>query len=289
MNLYEKQFLGLDNKQPDYGDTPFIILPMPYEGGVSYGRGTARAPDAVLDASNYLELYDEILELEPYCAGIATVPPPDFGATPEEMFVAVYNCTAELLRDNKFVFLLGGDHSISSGYAKALLNAYPSLGVVQLDAHSDLRHEYDGSIYSHAAVMSRIHELTPHTLQIGIRSMCAEEAEKVKRENIALCTMFAFRNGVFDVDAAIEALPEHIYITVDVDCFDWSVVRSTGTPEPGGFIWDEAINLLAKLFRKKTVVGCDVVELSYAPDDPNSPFAVAKLIYKMIGFKIVNT
>lgn len=287
MRLYDKQFLGAENVEPDYAGSPFIILPFPYEGGVSYGRGTGQAPEAVLDASYYLELYDEVLDCEPYTAGIATVSPPDVGTTPEEMFEAVYSNTKKLVMENKFVIVIGGDHSISSGFAKALIEKYPDLGVVQLDAHADLRDQYEGSPFSHASVMARIREKTTDTLQIGIRSMSVEEAQKVKRDKIALCTMSAFRNGTFDIDAAIDALPEHIFITVDVDGYDWSVIRSTGTPEPGGFTWDEGIGLLWKIFQRKTVVGCDVVELSYDPADPNSTFAVAKLIYKMIAFKIV--
>ena len=288
MKLYERQFLGTEEHTPDYDSARFIVLPFPYEGGVSYGKGTAQAPDAVLDASPYLELYDEVLDIEPFKAGIATVPPPDMGRSPEEMIESVYRSTRALISDDKFIVLLGGDHSISSGYVRALVEKYPALGVVHFDAHSDLRDEYEGSLLSHASVMARIREMTTDTLQIGIRSMSAGEAALVKREHLALCTMDAFRRGTFDIDAAINALPDDVFITFDVDAYDWSVVRSTGTPEPGGFSWDESMDLLQKIFARKNVVGCDVVELSYAPHDPNSPFAVAKLIHKMMGYKIIN-
>ena len=288
MKLYKKQFLGIEDQQPDFDNAAFAILPFPYEGGVSYGKGTGQAPDAILDASCYLELYDEVLQAEPYKKGIVTIQPPNMGRTPQEMFESVYTNTKQLVQHNKFVVLVGGDHSISSGYFNVLKEKYPDLGAVQLDAHSDLRDEYKGSKLSHASVMARIREKTNDTLQLGIRSMCLEEAEKVKRDRIALCTMDAFRKGTFDVDKAINNLPEHVFITVDVDGFDWSVIRSTGTPEPGGFLWDEALDLLQKIFLRKTVVGFDVVELSYNPTDPNSPFAVAKLIYKMIGFKVTS-
>ena len=123
-------------------------------------------------------------------------------------------------------------------------------------------------------------------LQIGIRSMCLEEAHRVRRENLALCTMSQYRSGDFDIDAALEQLPDPVFLTLDVDVLDWSVVRSTGTPEPGGLRWDEALDLSRKIFMKKDVVGFDVVEFSYNEHDPNSPFAVAKLIYKMLGFKL---
>ena len=182
--------------------------------------------------------------------------------------------------------LLGGDHSISPGFLRALCEEYGTLSVIQIDAHADLRDSYQGSKFSHACVMARIRELTPHTLQIGIRSMSFEEAQRVEREDLPVCTMSDFRRGKFDMDAALENLPDPVFITVDVDVFDWSVIMSTGTPEPGGFTWDEAMDLLKNIFAHKRVVGFDVVELSYSETDKNSAFAVAKLIYKMLGFKL---
>jgi agmatinase len=136
--------------------------------------------------------------------------------------------------------------------------------------------------------MSRIRELTGNTLQIGIRSMSGREALRIEQESLAVCTMAALRSGEFDINAALEALPEPVYLTLDVDVFDWSVIRSTGTPEPGGFLWDEAMDLLKKIFASKTIAGFDVVEYAYQPHDPNSAFAVAKMIYKMLGFKLAD-
>ncbi|MBN2034965.1 MAG: arginase family protein, partial [Deltaproteobacteria bacterium] len=133
--------------------------------------------------------------------------------------------------------------------------------------------------------MARLREITPHTLQIGIRSMCAEEASLVKAQDLALCTMHRYRRGGFDLEAELARLPEQLFITVDVDVFDWSVIASTGTPEPGGMLWDEAMDLLQMVFRSKMVIGFDVVELAHRDHDANSPFATAKLIYKMIGMR----
>lgn len=285
MKLYAKQFLGIEGEYKDYNKSSVAILPFPYEGGVSYGKGTAAAPDAIIEASGYLELYDEVLDAEPYRVGIATVKPPDTGKTHQEMFYSIYSNTHDLIGDDKFVVAIGGDHSISSGFFKALKEKYSEAGVIQLDAHADLRDSYEGSHLSHASVMARIREMTTDTLQIGIRSMSAEEAEQIKKEKISLCTMDRFRKGTFELESALDKLPETVFITLDVDCFDWSVIRSTGTPEPGGFLWDEALTLLEKIFQKKNIVAFDVVELSYSPHDPNSPFAAAKLIYKMLGFK----
>jgi agmatinase len=286
MKAAAKQFLGLEPPFCDPATAAVAILPCPYEGGVSYGTGTAAAPDAIIAASPYLEMYDEVLEFEPYRAGIATFAPVDFGTGPEGMVDAVYRAAAELLRMDLFVAALGGDHSITSGTVRAFHERYPTLSVVQIDAHADLRPSYEGSRWSHASVMSRIRDRIDRTLQIGIRSLSVEEADRVRAEDLSLCTMHAYRHGTFDVEAALRRLSDPVFITFDVDALDWSVVQSTGTPEPGGFSWDEAMALLERIFEARQVVGFDVVEMSASPYDRNSPVAVAKLICKMLGFKL---
>lgn len=286
MKINPKQFLDPPKEYTHFENAAVVILPIPYEGGVSYGRGTAGGPEAIIDASKHLELYDEILQAEPYRMGISTVRPPEIFSNAEKMYAAVFEITKTLIAQNKFVVMLGGDHSVSCAYAKALYEKYNSISVIQLDAHADLRDTFQGSPHSHACTMSRIREFASDTLQIGIRSMSLEEARRVEKENLALYTMAAYRTGAFDVKTALDALAEPVYLTVDVDVFDWSVVRSTGTPEPGGFLWDEAVFLLQQIFIEKNIVGMDVVELSADGQDPNSAFAVAKLIYKMLGFKL---
>ena len=289
MNVYPNQFLGLDPVYTKMESAAVAVLLYPYEGGVSYGRGTAIAPEAVMNASNYLELYDEVIKAEPYRMGIATAIPATMPNEHQDMFDSVYRNTKSLLEQNKFVVLLGGDHSISSGYFKALNEKWDNLAAIQIDAHADLRDSYEGSPLSHACVMSRIREMTTQTRQFGIRSMCKEEADKIERDKISLCTMHDFRSGSFDINQALESLPENVFVTLDVDALDWSVISSTGTPEPGGFMWHEIIDLLGQIFSSKNVVGFDVVELSHADGDRNSPFAVAKLVYKMIGLKMAAT
>ncbi len=261
------------------------MLPFGYEGGVSYGRGTAQAPQAVLEASQQVEFYDEDRKSEIFRIGIATIAEPEIPEDPKQMVAQLARLTDDLLKAQKFAVVVGGDHSITSGYIQTIAKYYPKFGVIQLDAHADLRPSYQDDLLSHASVMARIREITPHTLQIGIRSMDITEAECVQKENLCLCTMRQWRRGRFDLKAALSTLPEKVFITLDVDVFDWSVIASTGTPEPGGLGWYEALDLLETIFTTKEVVGCDVVELSYQPHDPNSPFAVAKLIYKMIGMK----
>ncbi len=288
MTLYHKQFLSPDPEFSVFETAAVAILPFPYEGGVSYGKGAARAPEAIIDASAFIEFYDEILRGEPYRMGIATVAPPAIPSHHQGMIEAIYHAAKGLIEQEKFVVVLGGDHSISSGYFCALREKYPTLSAIQLDAHADLRDTYEGSPLSHACTMARIRDYTHETLHIGIRAISIEEAEKVSRESISLCTMHDFRTGQFDLDAALANLGDPTFVTVDVDAFDWSVIASTGTPEPGGFLWDEGLDLLQKIFSRKNVVGFDLVELSHSENDRNSPFAAAKLVYKMLGFKLAS-
>jgi agmatinase len=285
MTPHANPFLGLPAEAADLETARVVVVPFGYEGGVSYGRGAAAAPEAVLRASHYLELYDEILDQEPSRVGIATIAEPLIPQAPEAMLAALESVTGRLIDQGKFVPLIGGDHSVTTGYVRALAARHSEFGVLQLDAHSDLRPSYEGSPWSHACVMARIREITSHTLQIGMRSMSAKEARRVRSEELALCTMHRFRKGEFDIHAELARLPQRLFITVDVDVFDWSVIASTGTPEPGGMHWDEAMDLLDTVFRAKTVIGFDVVELAHRAHDPNSPFATAKLIYKMIGMR----
>ncbi len=284
MQLNDRSFLDLEEEFCRYESAKVVILPFPYEGGISSGGGTGEAPAAVIEASAQLEFYDETLKFEPFKVGIATLTPPDLsGMSPERMFDTIYDISRRVLADGKFLVVVGGDHSISSGYCQALFERYPTLSVVQLDAHSDLRDAYLGSKLSHASVMSRIREMTKRTLQVGMRAISREEAEQIDKEKIPVFTMTEYRRDPKVAIAVLDALTDPVFVTLDVDAFDWSVVWSTGTPEPGGFTWDEMMAFLTTVFRHKKVVGFDVVELSAAPFDRNSPHAVAKLIYRMIG------
>jgi agmatinase len=287
MKCHQTPFLGLETPFSDYESAAVAVLPLPYEGGISYGAGTALAPQAVLDASHHLELYDEELKQEPYKAGITTIAPPDVPDDPEAMLEQLRGLVSSLTGAGKWVVVVGGDHSISSGAFQALKQCKQAASVIQLDAHADLLESYQDSRYSHASVMARMREMSPHTLHIGIRSISAGEAELAERKAIPILTMSDYRQGKWNLDAELKKLPDPVFLTIDVDVFDWSVIFSTGTPEPGGFQWHEAMRILRTIFLKKNVSGCDVVELSYRESDPNSPFAAAKLIYKCIGYKML--
>ena len=195
MKLNPEQFLDLPPQYTHFRNAAVAILPVPYEGGVSYGTGTAAGPDAVIEASGHLELYDEVLKAEAYRMGISTVMPPEILPDAERMNAAVFETTKNLIGQNKFVVMLGGDHSISSACLRALCKKYNRISVIQFDAHADLRDSYQGSLHSHACAMSRIRELTASTLQVGIRSLSLREARRIERENLAVCTMAAVRSG----------------------------------------------------------------------------------------------
>lgn len=285
MKSHPTPFLGMNEAARELENARVVILPVGYEGGVSYGKGAAKAPEAVLKASHYLELYDEVLETEPYEVGIFTAEAPVLPKSGEQVMTRLQADIQRLLALDKFVVVIGGDHSITNGYLRALRGRVETFAVVQLDAHADLRDAYDGTPLSHACVMARALEITPYTLQIGIRSISAREACRVKDQNLALYTMQDWRQGRMNLRAALDKLPEAVFLTLDVDVFDWSVIASTGTPEPGGCSWDEAMRLLETIFSLKQIIGIDVVELSHNPLDTNSSFAVAKLIYKMIGLQ----
>jgi agmatinase len=289
MKQHDTQFLALDKTYCEFEPAAVAILPIPYEGGVTYGMGASGAPEAILEASAYLELYDEVLQAEPYKMGITTVSPPELPTEARDVIEAVYSTSGRLLDVGKFVVMLGGDHSITSGYFRALYERYPASSVIQIDAHADLRDYYEGSGWSHACVMSRIREYTHNTLQIGVRSLSIEEAMKIENEQLKVCFMHDYRSDRLGVERAIVDLPDPVFITADLDALDWSVIRSTGTPEPGGFLWHEALDLLGLIFKHKNVIGFDIVELSRSESDMNSPFAAAKLLYKMLGFKLAQT
>lgn len=278
-------FMGTSEAASDLESARVVILPFGYEGGISYGKGAADAPLGVLKASHYLELYDEVLDVEPYRIGIFTLAEPVIDSVSEKMAVQLQTMLQPLLAQNKFVVVIGGDHSITNGYLRALNQRHARFGVIQLDAHADLRDTYNGNPLSHACTMARALEQTPHCLQIGIRSMSAREARRVREQNLALYTMQDWRKGRLDLKTALDRLPTRVFLTLDVDVFDWSVISSTGTPEPGGCYWDEAMELLSTIFAAKEIIGLDVVELSHDTRDRKSAFAVAKLIYKMIGWR----
>jgi len=269
-----RTFLELEPEYARYNTSKFVVVPCPHEVSVSYGGGTKRGPQAILDASFYVENFDEELKQETYRkTGIHTLKPVKISRLP----AAIH----KILKDKKIPITLGGEHSLSVETVKATLAHYPRLSVLQFDAHADLRDEYHGSKKSHACALRRILEMCP-AVQVGIRNL-SEEEYRFARETKQIDRIH-FAEHLDVAEKVVTQLHEHVYITFDVDAFDSSVMPSTGTPEPGGFFWYEVLDILREVCRLKKVVAADFVELSpikglHAPD-----FTVAKLIYRLMGY-----
>jgi agmatinase len=285
-----RNFLGLDEDASDFEKARVVILPVPYEATTSYGAGTGAGPSAIIEASRYIELYDQELDREPYEVGIATLPELHLtGAGPQEAIRELreaYDAIAGA-GGGKFVIALGGEHSISSAPILSWVERMKGkrLSVLQFDAHTDLRHEYEGSPYSHAAVMHRVHE-NVDLVAVGIRALTRDERELARNSsNIHLFLADDIHTGDAWMDDVMSKLGPDVYISFDVDGFDPALVPSTGTPEPGGLQWYPVMKLLRRVFKERNVVSADVVELAPIPGLVAPDFLVAKLVYKMIGYR----
>ena len=274
----------LDLPSPPRGKGDVAVIPLPYEGTVSWGAGTAAGPAALLEASTQVEEYDQLLGLQiSDHVTIRTWDPPAMPAVPEQASETARRVVASAMAEGAWPVAVGGEHSLSLGVYQTLAAVHSPLGVIQLDAHADLRDSYQGEAHSHACVMARIRECTDDVLQLGIRSLSLGEARRVREQGLAVAMMHDLRQGRFELDAALDRLPSRIFLTLDVDALDLSLVRATGTPEPGGFGWDEMGALLGKIFAAKEVVGVDLMEL--CGGDRPSAFCAARLAHHMIGLR----
>jgi agmatinase len=279
----------LEGDDADYAHAATAILPVPFERTTSYGKGTGDGPEAILRASHALELYDQELDAEPHTSGIATLDP--FLPESYEMAEAMAEIQAEAARvqgDGKFLVTLGGEHSLTIAPVRAAAERCggpAELGVVQFDAHADLRAEYEGTPYSHASVMRRVVEDGHPTLAVGIRSLSAPEAELIRERDLAVIWGRELAGCRERFRQELAKLPERVYLTFDVDYFDPSVIPTTGTPEPGGGTWYPTLALLRDLFAAKEVVAMDLVELAPRAGLHGPEFLCAKLVYKCVGYR----
>jgi agmatinase len=286
-----KNFLAIEEEFSSFNKSEIVILPVPYEATTSYGKGTSKGPKAILNASHFVEFFDEELVRE-LCfeKGICSLK--ELNMTDKRGKGAldyIYDNVKKYIDKGKFVVTLGGEHTISTAPIKAHFDIYKPLSVLHFDAHSDLRQDYDGSKYSHASFAARVAEFTTNITQVGIRALCIEEYRFIKEKGIKTFYAFEIRNGAHGSnwdDKVIDTLQENVYVTFDIDYFDPSLVPCTGTPEPNGFFWDETCKLLKKLGERKKVVGFDVVELAPKKDNPFPDFLAAKLVYKMLNYFI---
>jgi agmatinase len=276
-------YLPEDYSDPD--NAGIVIIPVAYDGTSTWLKGADKGPAAIIEASANMELYDIETDSEVYKKGIFTEQIIGGEISTAEMIETVTETVRYYLERDRFMVIIGGEHSVSIGSIKAHTEQYENLTVLQLDAHSDLREEYNGSKYNHACVMARVKELCP-IVQVGIRSMDYSEKKSLDRFG----TFFAkdIYNNTDWIKNVISKLSDNVYITIDLDAFDPSIMPSTGTPEPGGLLWYDVLALLKVVAEKKNIVGFDVVEL--CPDTKNKApdFLAAKLIYKLLSYKFAD-
>lgn len=265
-------------------DATFVVVPVPYDLTSTYQPGSRRGPTAILEASSNMELYDDELDKETYRAGIHTTAPIDVDARgPKPMISTVRDRVSRIIAHDKIPVLLGGEHSITLGAVQALKNKYSNLSVLQLDAHADLRDRYQQSPYSHACVARRISEICP-LVQVGIRSLSAEEAVFLKQSSVqSFSADFVARDKNW-ADCVCQHLRGDVFVTIDLDVFDPAIMPSTGTPEPGGLSWRDVLELLKKVSQSCIIRGFDVVELAPIPGMVAPDFMAAKLIYRLMGY-----
>ncbi len=287
-------FLGAE-VAADYDAAKVVILPIPFEATTTYRRGCEHGPAAILDASQQVEYYDDDHDRELWTVGIHThdaiADTRNNALMPSEEMLKVTQATvSKLLSDHKFIISLGGEHSITTGIVEAYRQANPGepFTVVQIDAHGDLRHEYEGSIHNHACIMRRVVDMGLPTVQIGIRSLCKEEADLIREKQL---TVIRAREIALQPDwmerawAGIKT--EKVFLTIDLDGIDPTLMPGVGTPEPGGLHWFALLVFLQRIFETHDVIGCDVMELAPIADSVVSEFTAAKLVYKLIGYQTI--
>lgn len=281
----EFNFLGLASEDSTYEDAKAVVISVPYDSTTSYRAGTREGPAAIIAASRQVELFDLDLEVEPIVAGVHTLPELEADMRgPEHTLANMEKAVKAVVDAGKFPVILGGEHSISSVPVKVLKEKYADLSVLQLDAHSDLRDSYENTPYNHASVMRRVYDMAPIT-QVGIRNTSKDEFDFIKRtghDGIFWASQIQGTDYKW-MDKVLARLGHNVYITIDLDAFDSSIMPAVGTPEPGGMLWYETIELLARVIEEKNVVGFDVVELCPIHGNIAPDFLAAKLVFKMLG------
>jgi len=266
--------------EKDYTKAKFVIVPVPYDKTSTWIKGADKGPEALLEASTKMELYDIETETEVYKSGIFTDSRIEEKSTPEKMVQSVKKRVKNHLDKGKLTVVIGGEHSVSIGAIQAHAEKFKDMCVLQLDAHSDLRNEYHGSRYNHGCVMARAKEVCPNIIQVGIRSMGFEELKNMEKDKV----FFTQKMQMNWIEKVISKLSKKVYLTIDLDVFDPSIMPSTGTPEPGGLFWYDALKLLRKVIENRELIGFDVVELCPSKNYKAADFLAALLIYKILSY-----
>lgn len=278
----KKTYAGIPEEFAKIEKANIVLSTVPYDGTSTWQKGADKGPEAFLNASENMELYDIETDSEVYRQGVFMAEPVTENSSPEAMTEAVYSLTKEYILKDKFVTTFGGEHSISIGAIRAHNEVFKNLTVLQIDAHADLRKEYQGSSCNHACALYEANENT-NLIQVGIRSMDVAEKRVMNMDKVFFAHDMA--QDEFWMDTAVELMTKNVYITIDLDGFDPSIMPSTGTPEPGGLLWYETLEFLRKVFEQKNVVGFDIVELCPNPEEKSSDFLAAKLYYKLLTYK----
>src|SRR5690554_7493136 len=283
--MSNKTYAGIPEEYSKLDNAKIVLIPVPYDGTSTWQKGADKGPEAFLNASENMELYDIETGTEVYQQGVYLADPVTENSSPEAMVEAVHQVTKKYIKRNKFVTAFGGEHSISIGTIRAFNECFDNLTVLQIDAHADLRKEYEGTKCNHACAVYEASKTT-NLIQVGIRSMDKSEMLAMDTEKVFFAHEMA--QDDFWMDNAIELLGENVFITFDLDAFDPSILPATGTPEPGGLLWYETLDFLKQVFTEKNVVGFDIVELCPNDNHPASNFLAAKLYYKMLSYKFMN-
>jgi len=275
-------FAGIEDQYASFENSAILLQSIPYDGTSTWGKGADKGFKEFIKASENMELYDIETNSEVYKKGVHIIPPIQEDASPEAVFETVYASTQKLLEHNKFLTFFGGEHSVSIGIIKAFYEKYPNLTILQLDAHTDLRPSYMGSPYNHACAVYDASKNT-NLIQVGIRSMDSSEVEHMNKDKTYFAEDMFFSNDW--IEKSISQMTDTVYITLDLDVFDPSIMPATGTPEPGGLLWNTTIAYLKRVFKEKNVVGFDLVELAPMEGNPAPNFLTSKLYYKMLSYK----
>ena len=277
------EFGDFSKEYTDKTNALIHILPVPYDKTSTWIKGADKGPEAICKASFNLEFYDIETRKEVFKKGIHTLKPVTVNDTPENLVEEVKQQVKKIAGKKKFPVIIGGNHTVSIGAINAMAESYRKMSVLQLDAHTDLRNEYEGSKFNHACAMARACEVS-EVMQVGIRSMDRSEVRKVRRSRIIYAEQY-FENKVAALKKILRNLNKNVYITIDLDVFDPSLIPSTGTPEPGGFMYYDVLDIVRKVIRYKNVVGFDIVELCPNENNKAPDFVAAKLLYQMLSFK----
>ena len=278
-------FGGKDAHQTDYKSAKIIVFPVPYDYTATWQKGANLGPKAILEASAHVELYDIETGIEVHLYGIHTFQLPHLPKSPEKLTGIIRQHFSSFIKDGKFPVMLGGNHSITPGAVQGIKEYFSDLTVLQLDAHADLRESYNGSPLNHACVMARVKTICP-AVQVGIRSLEREEYDRLDTSRVFFARDILFRNDW--IDNVVDLLSSHVYVTIDLDVFDPSIMPSTGTPEPGGLGWYQIVGLLKRVAKERHVVGFDVVELMPNTYNKAPDFMAAKLVYQFLSYIFKN-